>query len=139
LLRIIDLDPRRIAGDILEREWRVTIGPLGGKRVEPNPPRPADHADVEVERCAGLRPVKRTAIDDMNALRPKANHRNASTNQCEISSSHFTSRSHRDGLSRWPSKRAGYGNSGVDSAASMMAHLVRLEPTDDVVLPDETD
>ena len=48
-LRVGDLEPRRVVGDVGEREGRVAVGAVGGEGVEAHAPRPAQHAEVEVE------------------------------------------------------------------------------------------
>ena len=59
--RVVDLEPRRIVGDVGERERRVAVGAVRGVRVERDAPRPAQHPDVEIEDPARVAAVNRTA------------------------------------------------------------------------------
>ena len=54
LLGIVDLQPRRVVGAVGEREGRILVGSEGAVGVEADAPRPAEHADVEVEDAAGV-------------------------------------------------------------------------------------
>ena len=49
VFRVVDLEPRRVLGHVRERERRVLVGSEGTEGVEGDPPRPAQHADVEAE------------------------------------------------------------------------------------------
>ena len=49
LLRVGDLQARRVVGHVVERERRIAIGAQRAVGVERHPPRPAENADVEVE------------------------------------------------------------------------------------------
>ena len=46
---VLDRKARRVVGDVVECEWRIAVGAERSERVEADPPRPAEHADVEVE------------------------------------------------------------------------------------------
>ncbi len=56
LLRIWDVEPRRIVGHVVERERWVPVGAKRGVRVEGDPPGPAEDAEVEVEDAARVPP-----------------------------------------------------------------------------------
>ena len=49
VLGILDVQRRRVVGRLVEGERRVPVGAQGAVRVEGDPPRPAEDADVEVE------------------------------------------------------------------------------------------
>ena len=49
LVRMGDLQARRVVGHVVERERRVAVGAQRAVGVERDPPRPAENADVEVE------------------------------------------------------------------------------------------
>src|SRR5215213_979498 len=55
-LRVGDLQPGRVVRDVGERERRVAVGPERLVGVEADAPRPAHHADVEVEQAAWVAP-----------------------------------------------------------------------------------
>jgi hypothetical protein len=48
-LGILDLEPGRIVGHVLEREGRVFVGTERAVALEADAPRPAQDADVEIE------------------------------------------------------------------------------------------
>ena len=49
-LGVLDLEPRRVVGHVLERERRVLVGAERAVAVEADAPRPAQDADVELEQ-----------------------------------------------------------------------------------------
>ena len=48
-LRVVDLELRRVVRDLVQRERRVAVRAQRAVGVEDDAPRPAEHADVEVE------------------------------------------------------------------------------------------
>ena len=48
-LGVVDLELRRVVGHLVQREGRIAVGAERAVRVEGHTPRPAQHADVEVE------------------------------------------------------------------------------------------
>ena len=53
LLRVGDVEPGRVVGDVGEGERRVAVGAQRAVAVVGDPPRPAEHTDIEVEDPRG--------------------------------------------------------------------------------------
>ena len=56
LPRVLDVQRRRVVRRVVERERRIPVGAERAVRVERDPPRPAEHPDVEVEDPARIPP-----------------------------------------------------------------------------------
>ena len=78
-LRVRDVEPRRVVRHVVERERRVAIGAERGVRVEGDPPRPAQHAEVEVEDAARVAAREEDREERDTVSTRSVSQRNAST------------------------------------------------------------
>ena len=51
LLRVLEVQPCRVVGDIGESERRIPVGTQRRIAVKAHPPRPPNHPDIEVEQA----------------------------------------------------------------------------------------
>src|SRR5581483_9800369 len=109
VLRVGDVELRRIAGIRPAVERRVPVGTERRRRVERDAPRPPEDADVVVEERARVAAGEEQHPKAPNVASTKPTQRKARRTMCGSASSHLTSQRHREsGSSSEPSTDTGY-------------------------------
>ena len=57
MLGICNLETGGVVRNVSEGKWRISIGAVGGERVQGDPPSPAHHPEIELE------PTSRVTLD----------------------------------------------------------------------------